>query len=100
MMIRLTLAFSLLACIVGLPLVGCEEKPAARTPPMIAPETTPADVMSQADSAATAAAIKCIVSGDDANPKLTAEYQGKAYFFCCNDCKEAFDKAPEKFAKN
>ena len=28
-----------------------------------------------------------------------SEYKGKVYCFCCKDCKEAFDKDPEKYLK-
>ena len=42
----------------------------------------------------------CPVSGehftvDASSPKV--EYQGKTYFFCCNDCVADFQKNPEKF---
>ena len=27
-------------------------------------------------------------------------YKGKTYYFCCDGCKPAFDKDPEKYIKN
>jgi len=26
-----------------------------------------------------------------------AEYQGETYYFCCEECKKAFQKEPEKY---
>lgn len=45
-------------------------------------------------------ATVCPVSGEHFtveadSPK--AEYQGKTYYFCCNDCVADFQKNPEKF---
>ena len=28
-----------------------------------------------------------------------SEYNGKTYYFCALNCKQAFDKNPEKYAK-
>ena len=28
-----------------------------------------------------------------------ADYKGRRYFFCCGDCKPAFEKDPSKFSK-
>jgi YHS domain-containing protein len=27
------------------------------------------------------------------------EYEGKTYYFCCNDCPEEFKKTPQAFTK-
>jgi YHS domain-containing protein len=38
----------------------------------------------------------------DVQPEQAAgqsEYQGLTFCFCCNDCKESFDKEPERYAK-
>lgn len=32
----------------------------------------------------------CPIGGHDANPNLTASYQGKSIAFCCDDCKQEF----------
>jgi YHS domain-containing protein len=29
-----------------------------------------------------------------------SNFQGKTYYFCCNECKEKFDKNPQMFAKS
>jgi YHS domain-containing protein len=46
--------------------------------------------------------VKCPVSGHviakDAK-KVSAEYKGKTYYFCCEKCKIEFEKNPEKYVK-
>jgi YHS domain-containing protein len=44
------------------------------------------------------AAMTCPVSGKPASKEFFSEYKGNKVFFCCADCKAAFDKDPEKFA--
>ena len=41
----------------------------------------------------------CPVSGEkiDEKSKVTYEYKGKIYNFCCQDCVEEFKKDPEKY---
>lgn len=41
----------------------------------------------------------CPVSGEkiDEKTKVTYEYKGKIYNFCCQDCVEEFKKDPEKY---
>ncbi len=44
--------------------------------------------------------ILCPVSGEPLTvPRqaLSSEYEGKKYYFCCTQCKEEFDRNPEKF---
>jgi YHS domain-containing protein len=44
--------------------------------------------------------VKDPVCGMDVDPKTAAEksdYQGKTYYFCCQGCKKAFDKEPQKY---
>ncbi|MFA5795438.1 MAG: YHS domain-containing protein [Candidatus Brocadiia bacterium] len=44
---------------------------------------------------------KCPVMGTDITVDkntLSAEYNGKVYYFCCAGCPEEFTKTPEKFA--
>ncbi len=31
--------------------------------------------------------------------EATSEYQGQTYYFCSMDCKETFDKSPEKYVR-
>jgi membrane fusion protein, copper/silver efflux system len=53
-----------------------------------------------ATSAATA--VKDPVCGMDVDPNDAAgkvEYQGKTYYFCSNDCKAKFEKAPKQYIK-
>ncbi len=45
--------------------------------------------------------VTCAVGGKSmkkSEVKLTAEYKGKTYYFCCDNCKAAFLKEPEKYA--
>lgn len=41
----------------------------------------------------------CPVSGEalDGDTKITYEYKGKTYRFCCPDCAEEFKNDPEKY---
>jgi YHS domain-containing protein len=45
--------------------------------------------------------LLCPVTGDTIPSKAKAAgssvYNGKTYYFCCADCKPAFDKEPEKY---
>jgi YHS domain-containing protein len=36
---------------------------------------------------------------DEATAKYTAEYQGKAYYFCAPGCKKLFERNPEAYLK-
>lgn len=55
------------------------------------------------ETAKTENTVFCPVSGEkvvvnEATPK--AEYNGKTYYFCCNNCLEKFNKEPAKYAQN
>ncbi|MBW8036016.1 MAG: YHS domain-containing protein [Planctomycetes bacterium] len=40
----------------------------------------------------------CPVMGDmQTNPEIFTEYKGKRVYFCCNTCKAAFGREPEKY---
>jgi len=42
----------------------------------------------------------CSMSGKEMNKdkaEFKAEYKGKTYYFCCEKCKAAFEKDPEKY---
>ncbi|GAB4295832.1 MAG: hypothetical protein Kow0098_18520 [Ignavibacteriaceae bacterium] len=41
----------------------------------------------------------CLVSGEEVDPEITVEYEGKTYAFCCNNCLKKFNKDPEKYIK-
>ena len=44
--------------------------------------------------------VKCAVSGEKmekSEAKSSLEYKGETYYFCCDNCKEAFVKDPEKY---
>jgi len=39
----------------------------------------------------------CPVLGGPVDKNIFTEYQGKKVYFCCTDCKEQFEKEPEKY---
>lgn len=41
----------------------------------------------------------CSMKVDETKAKYTTTYQGKTYYFCSEDCKKAFELAPEKYAR-
>lgn len=41
----------------------------------------------------------CIVTGEEADPKLKMEYEGKTYYFCCKKCMKKFMDKPQKYIK-
>ena len=41
--------------------------------------------------------VVCIVSGEELDSKVTADYKGKTYGFCCKTCLKKFTKDPEKY---
>jgi len=55
---------------------------------------------------APAAKMVCAVSKEPVDiatatkTKKFADYKGRRYFFCCDDCPAAFKKDPAKFAKS
>lgn len=78
------LTLALLLCLVLV--VGCKKK---------------AETEAAKESAAPAAkAIEqtlCPVMGTPINKDIYTEYQGKKVYFCCAECKEKFEKEPEKY---
>ena len=40
----------------------------------------------------------CGMSVDAGTAKYKSEYEGRCFYFCCNGCKQTFEKHPEKFA--
>ena len=44
---------------------------------------------------------KCPVCGMEVNPKAApakTQYEGRTYYFCSQECKEEFEKNPQRFA--
>lgn len=41
----------------------------------------------------------CGMKIDPAKAKGKADYQGKTYYFCSDDCKTKFEKEPAKYAE-
>lgn len=42
--------------------------------------------------------IKCPVSGKAVKKTATADFEGGTVYFCCNNCRKAFNKDATKFA--
>ena len=38
-----------------------------------------------------------VMIGNEIDPSIYSDYQGKRVFFCCQSCKAAFAKAPERY---
>lgn len=46
--------------------------------------------------------VKDVVCGrtlDKDEARMTCEYQGETYYFCCPGCKAKFEEEPEKYAQ-
>jgi YHS domain-containing protein len=84
-MSKLTLAL-LLSMILGVGAVDAVKLLAADP----APSTQPV-------AAGKAVNTKCLVTGEDIDPKITTVYNGVTYGFCCPDCVKAFNKDPQKY---
>ncbi len=41
----------------------------------------------------------CKMEIDKEDAGAETDYKGSKYYFCSEDCKESFDKAPEKYAE-
>jgi P-type Cu+ transporter len=41
----------------------------------------------------------CGMSVDETTAPARTSYKGKTYYFCSEDCKESFDKNPDKYLK-
>jgi len=48
----------------------------------------------------TVAQTTCPIMGSPIKESVFTVYEGKKVFFCCKGCDKAFNKNPEKFAKN
>ncbi len=42
----------------------------------------------------------CGMEVEEAKAKATTQYKKRTYYFCCEPCKEAFEKEPEKYVKD
>ena len=41
----------------------------------------------------------CKMEVEEKKSAAKSEYERNTYYFCCQSCKEAFDKEPEKYLK-
>jgi len=103
-----TIVLSTVAVVLALGFIGCKKKESPAAP---AKETTMKDMQMQTaktaedtnKTATTAAAVlveqtTCpVMDGNKINKNVFVEYKGKKVYFCCADCKAAFEKEPEKY---
>jgi len=59
---------------------------------------TPAKMAGEAKAPAKAQTL-CPITAKDIDKKISADYQGKRVYFCCNDCPVEFGKDPGKYVK-
>ena len=79
---------------------GCSEKFTAETAKYLDGFTVPANVIKQDKKGQH---FQCVVSGENGVVGEKTSYSdkdGKRYYFCCSDCKTAFDKNADKFIKS
>jgi YHS domain-containing protein len=69
---------------------GCCEGGMQGAAPMAAKEEGKAPVKAQ---------TLCPITGKDIDKKISADYQGKRVYFCCNGCPAEFNKDPGKYVK-
>jgi YHS domain-containing protein len=65
---------------------------AQETPQPVAPKET-------TQEASAVAKVLCPVTGEEADPEITYEYEGTTYSFCCNHCLKKFKADPAKYIK-
>ena len=82
--------FSGFAIGAGLALCGCESDKSGRggSPPATSQPTT---TMSSGQQTV------CPVSDYNIDPNVWVEHQGRRVYLCCDGCKDAFQKYPERF---
>ena len=65
------------------------------------PEAKQEAPTTQPTTKAAIANKKCLVGGEDVDPKVkTVVYKGKTIGFCCDDCIKKFESNPDSFAAN
>ena len=110
-------SISILVVLAGLmTLAGCEKKAKpvpVKTPAMDMSKTakdataqakqTAADTQKTAGAAVAAATEQTVcpvMAGNPIDKNVFVEYKGKKVYFCCEGCKKAFEKNPEKYIGN
>lgn len=92
-------------------LEGCKKKEAPAPPPTPKPAAAPAKAAKPAEANKPAAApakakeaavaaieqTTCPVLAAPIDKNVFTEYKGKKVYFCCADCKKAFELDPEKY---
>jgi YHS domain-containing protein len=90
-MIRQKMVLVVTVLMIGLiGVAGCKKKEQPVQPPVTE------DVNKQAAAEAGEQTI-CPVMAGPINKEIFTEYKGKKVYFCCSNCKEEFEKDPEKY---
>ncbi len=104
-----TIILSTIAVLLAIGFVGCKKKEQPVTP---AKEMSMEDMQKQSAktaedtkkaATATAAAVSVeqtmcpVMDGNKIDKNVFVEYKGKKVYFCCAQCKAAFEKEPEKY---
>lgn len=99
------IAETLVTFLIVMGLAACEQESTTSPSTMSAQTTQPASHAEGAKQAAAAGAdaiainTSCPVSGEKVDPRGSkVTYNGKTYGFCCDDCVEAFNANPAKYA--
>jgi YHS domain-containing protein len=82
MSVLLTLVLVMALCI----LYGCSKSESAKV-----------DTATAAAAYPSPEQTTCPITGGSINKDIYTVYQGKKVYFCCEGCKRAFEKHPEKY---
>jgi YHS domain-containing protein len=103
-----TIILSTVTVVLALGFIGCKKKEQPATPPKaMSMEGMQMQTAKTAEdtnkTATTAAAVSVeqttcpVMDGNKINKTVFVEYKGKKVYFCCAQCKAAFEKEPEKY---
>jgi YHS domain-containing protein/predicted small lipoprotein YifL len=77
--------------VIGFSLTACKKKGQLASPSPVKPKAATSAV-------AVIEQTKCpVMDGNPIDKNVFVEYKGKKVYFCCEKCKAAFEKDPEKY---
>ena len=101
------MVLTVVAAILAGGLVGCKKKEQPAAPPkamsMEGMQKQATATAEEAKKTATATATSVeqttcpVMEGNKIDKNVFVEYKGKKVYFCCAQCKAAFEKEPEKY---
>ena len=102
-----TIILSTVAVVLALGFIGCKKKEQPAAPPkamsMEGMQKQAVATAEEANKTATTAAASVeqttcpVMDGNKIDKNVFVEYKGKKVYFCCAQCKAAFEKEPEKY---